>query len=182
MLPTSFLDQTSNWICSKCDSSVPSYHVQEIIDQIGQELHELPKGNSKAAKDFIKIYEKYLHSNHYYLTDVRFALTQLLGHENEKQLPGLSDEDLEYKARLCQAVSDLVKTIAPGNLCTKCIKYCNNGTVLGETRMRGLLMFELHATVAELGRRNPDPQQLVLTLLVIINRFNRFFLINLRIF
>jgi len=34
--------------------------------------------------------------------------------------------------------------------------------------MRGLLMFELHATVAELGRRNPEPQQLVLTLMVIM--------------
>ncbi|XP_066246826.1 SET domain-containing protein SmydA-8-like isoform X1 [Euwallacea similis] len=151
-LPPSFLNQSPNgklpnWTCTKCESPISSYHVQEILDRIGQELHEMPKGNSKAAKEFVQAYEKYLHNNHYYLTDVKFALSQLIGHENELGLPGLGDEALEFKARLCKSVSALVKVLAPG-----------------ETRIRGILMFELHATVAELGRRNPDPHQLSIVL------------------
>ncbi|KAH1025994.1 SET domain-containing protein SmydA-8 isoform X1 [Dendroctonus ponderosae] len=148
ILPSSFLDQSANgklpnWTCNKCESSCNSYHAQEILDRIGQDLHEMEKGTTKAAKDFIKTYEKYLHSNHYYLVDVKLALSQLMGHEDAFGLPAVGDDDLQYKARLCQAIANLVKTLAPG-----------------ESRLRGLLLFELHATVAELGRRNADPQQL----------------------
>lgn len=32
--------------------------------------------------------------------------------------------------------------------------------IAGESRLRGILLFELHATIAELGRRNADPQHL----------------------
>lgn len=74
----------------------------------------MEKGTTKAAKDFIKTYEKHLHSNHYYLIDVKLALSQLIGHENEAGLPTVGDEDLEYKARLCQGIANLVKTLAPG--------------------------------------------------------------------
>lgn len=152
LLPQSFLDKpqngkSANWICSKCSSPTSAHHVYDLLDRIGQDLHELKKGDSRPARQFISMYEKYLHNNHYYLTDVKLALGQLIGHEDSGGLPGVSTEDLELKARLCQGLTKLANTLAPG-----------------ETRMRGLLLFELHAAVAELGRRNGDPHQLTLVL------------------
>lgn len=119
VLPPSFLEQSQNgklpnWICNKCGRTTSSHHVQEVLDRIGQDLSEMKKGDSKVAKDFIKTYEKYLHSNHYYLTDVKLALSQLIGHEDESGLPGVGDEDLELKARLCQSITNLAKCLAPG--------------------------------------------------------------------
>ncbi|XP_050299110.1 SET domain-containing protein SmydA-8-like isoform X2 [Anthonomus grandis grandis] len=152
LLPPTFLDQSrngklQNWVCNKCALTSSSHHVQEILDRVGQDLHEMKKEDSGVAKEFLKNYAKYLHNNHYYLTDVRLALGQLLGHEDDRGLPALTDEDLELKARLCQMVSNLIKTLAPG-----------------ESRIRGLLLFELHAAVAELGRRSCDPHQLIAVL------------------
>ncbi|KAF7283536.1 hypothetical protein GWI33_000340 [Rhynchophorus ferrugineus] len=148
LLPPTFLINNSNekppnWRCSKCCATSTAHHMQDLLDRIGQDLQELPKGESSPAKAFIQTCEKYLHTNHYYLTDVRFALSQLIGHENQRGLPGCSDEDLELKARLCQSLANLLKILAPG-----------------ESRARGLLLYELHATVAELGRRSGDPYNL----------------------
>lgn len=152
ILPQSFLDKpqsgkSANWICSKCNLSTSAHHVNDLLERIGQELYEMKKEDSNAAKHFISTHEKYLHNNHYYLTDVKLALSQLIGHENDRGLPDVSNEHLELKARLCQGVAKLAKTLAPG-----------------ETRIRGLLLFELHASVAELGRRNEDPHQMTFVL------------------
>ncbi|XP_030760590.1 SET domain-containing protein SmydA-8-like isoform X2 [Sitophilus oryzae] len=152
LLPPTFIinnvnEKLPDWKCNKCSSVSSAHHMQDLLDRIGQDLQDLPKGESRAAKDFIKTYEKYLHNNHYYLTDVRFALTQLMGHEDQRGLPGLDEDDVELKARLCQGLSKLIQILAPG-----------------ETRMRGLVLYELHATIAELGRRGGDPHQLTFAL------------------
>ncbi|CAG9767247.1 unnamed protein product [Ceutorhynchus assimilis] len=215
ILPDTFLNQTingklSDWICNKCTSSTSSHHVQEVLDRISQDFNE--KSNSKTVKDFIRSYEKYLHNNHYYLTEMKMILSQMLGHENEDGLPGISDEDLELKAKLCQGVANLVKILAPGinkihsvkTVFSQCkifpvvnlteVKISPDNTVYvflkrffesvqiphpvlfqcnmmrpvytdqSEVRQRGILLYELHAAVAELGRRNPDPHQLTLVL------------------
>ncbi|KAL1497859.1 hypothetical protein ABEB36_008743 [Hypothenemus hampei] len=149
LLPPTFLEQSinrklPNWICNKCSCVNSSNHVQEILDRIGLDFKELPEKDIAAAINFLTIYEKYLHNNHYYLTKVKYTLSQLIGHEHETNLPQISDENLARKAKFCQNIVNLLNILAPG-----------------ESRKKGLILFELHATVAELGRRNADPHQLV---------------------
>ncbi|KAJ8936161.1 hypothetical protein NQ318_016485, partial [Aromia moschata] len=144
LLPKTFIENNNNekgpdWDCNKCEKVVSAYTVQDLLERIGRDLSELPKGVSKDCKEFIETYERYLHRNHYYLTDVKLALSQIIGQEFDGGLPAASDDDLELKARLCQGLANLIKILTPG-----------------EKRARGLLLFELHAAVSEIGRRRGD--------------------------
>uniref|UniRef100_V5I9L0 Protein msta n=1 Tax=Anoplophora glabripennis TaxID=217634 RepID=V5I9L0_ANOGL len=148
LLPKTFIEKNNNekgsdWTCTKCTNVFSAYSAQDLLERIGKDLSDMPKGVSQECKNFIKDYESLLHPNHFYLTDVRLALSQIIGQEGQGGLPAVSDEDLELKARLCQGLVNLFKTLIPG-----------------ETRVRGLLMFELHASIAEIGRRKGDPGDL----------------------
>ncbi|KAJ8915049.1 hypothetical protein NQ315_016024 [Exocentrus adspersus] len=148
LLPNTFIENNNNekgcdWACTKCPNIFSAYAVQDLVERIGKDLADMPKGVSKDCKQFMKENEQFLHPNHFYLTDVKFALSQLIGQEKPGGLPGVSDEDLELKARLCQGLVNLFRILIPG-----------------ESRVRGLLLFELHASMAEIGRRRDDPAEL----------------------
>lgn len=120
LLPKSFIDDEENgkivdWKCSKCPGFMNAYSIQDIMERAGKDLSLLEKGNSNSCKDFISTYESYLHPNHYYMTDVKIALTQILGQEYEGGLPNLSDDDLFLKANLCQGLNNMLKILIPGN-------------------------------------------------------------------
>ncbi|KAL4705998.1 hypothetical protein ACJJTC_005684 [Scirpophaga incertulas] len=83
---------------------------------------------------FINHCSGYLHPSHYYMTDVSLALAQMLG--QERGLAEVDDDRLLLKTQLCRKIADLLETLAPA-----------------ETRLRGSLLFELHAAIAETGRR-----------------------------
>lgn len=126
LLPETFLNDSdidSQWKCTKCQSTRPSYAIHGVLEEIGRKLEGMEKGSSKACKEFITASEEKLHPNHYYITDVKVALAQLIGQELEGGLPAISDEDLEMKARICKKLNDLIETLAPG-ICIQVIhKY-----------------------------------------------------------
>lgn len=146
LLPKTFIDNTTNdkgfdWYCDKCPSILSSYSVQDLLDRIGKDLSEMPKGDIRECKSFINTYEELLHPNHFYLIDVKLALLQLIGNVNDmNELKEIDDEDLELNLKLCQNLVALVRNLVPG-----------------EKRIRGLLLFKLHAAVAEAGRRKASP-------------------------
>lgn len=102
-----------DWTCTKCGKNLHSYAVQDLIDRIGKDLADLPKGVALECKKFIKDYDVLLHPNHFYLTDVKFALSQMIGQDGPGGLPAVSDEDVETKARLCRGLANLFKTLIP---------------------------------------------------------------------
>lgn len=160
LLPKTFLEDTADnlnttWHCNICPNTQPTYNIQDTLAKVGVELSQMPKGQSSACKLFIKNMEKLFHPNHFYLVDVKMALAHLIGQEFNGGLPQVSDEDLRLKAQLCNQLIELGKMLAPA-----------------EKRMIGLLLFELHAAVAEIGRRRATsgeggPEELRLSLLVI---------------
>ncbi|XP_073961933.1 SET domain-containing protein SmydA-8-like [Choristoneura fumiferana] len=129
------LDNKS-WVCNSCKDAVSDAIIQQLLQDIGRELSIMPKGDPDACERFINHCSNYLHPRHYYLTDVSLALAQIIGQESELGLAAISDDRLLLKMQLCRSINDLLETLAPA-----------------ETRLRGSLLFELHAAVAETGRR-----------------------------
>ncbi|XP_056644380.1 uncharacterized protein LOC130450172 isoform X2 [Diorhabda sublineata] len=144
LLPKTFIDNKTNdkgsdWYCNECPSKLSPYAVQDLLDRIGKDLTEMPKDNIKECKNFIDSYEELLHPNHYYLTEVKIALINLIG-EEKNGLRDVSEENLQLKLKFCQNLCDLFKQLTPG-----------------ENKMRGKILYELQATVVEIGRRKADP-------------------------
>ncbi|KAI5712324.1 hypothetical protein M8J76_002915 [Diaphorina citri] len=133
------------WICHDCKKTTPSDDVHKIIVKIGEDLASMEKQNPEACLKFLKMYDggRFLHPNHYYLTDVKIALAQLYGQTNPGGIQDLTDEKLAHKIALCKQLVKLTKTIIPA-----------------EGRIRGIIVFELHASVAELGRRKSNQGQI----------------------
>lgn len=96
----------------------------------------MPKGVSKACKDYIKEAEKYLPKTHYYITDVKLALIQQIGTEKEGGLLEVAQADLDLKLQCCRQILELVEKLTPS-----------------EKRVRGILLFELQAALTEKARR-----------------------------
>ncbi|XP_063625594.1 SET domain-containing protein SmydA-8 [Cydia splendana] len=124
------------WVCRVCKDAVSDAIMQQLLQDIGRELSIMPKGDADACERFINHCSAYLYPRHYYLTDVSLALAQLIGQESELGLASVSDDRLLLKTQLCRSIADLLDTLAPA-----------------EVRLRGTLLFELHAAVAETGRR-----------------------------
>ncbi|KAM3956983.1 SET and MYND domain containing, arthropod-specific, member 1 isoform 1-T2 [Aphomia sociella] len=124
------------WVCNCCKDAVSDEIIQQLLQDIGKELSVMPKGDPDACERFIGHCGNYLHPSHYYMTDVSLALAQMIGQEDELGLVKVSDDRLLLKLQLCRKITDLLETLAPA-----------------ETRLRGTLLYELHAAVADAGRR-----------------------------
>ncbi|XP_023948158.1 SET domain-containing protein SmydA-8 [Bicyclus anynana] len=124
------------WKCGSCKDEVSDGIIQQLLQDIGRELSVMPKGEPDACERFIGHCSSYLHPSHYYMTDVSLALAQMVGQQCEMGLAGVTEDRLLLKTQLCRKIADLLETLAPA-----------------EARLRGSLLFELHAAVAETGRR-----------------------------
>ncbi|XP_069705567.1 SET domain-containing protein SmydA-8 [Periplaneta americana] len=141
MLPENSLSEErelekASWRCARCSALVPARQVLGVLERVGVALTSMQKGDPRACERFLSQFAPELHPNHYYLTDVRLALAQLYGQDSDVGLPGVSDHDLTEKISLCRQLLSLVNALVPA-----------------EHRVRGVLMFELHAAVAEVARR-----------------------------
>ncbi|XP_045477742.1 SET domain-containing protein SmydA-8-like isoform X1 [Harmonia axyridis] len=144
LLPKTFLEKTDNtknsdWHCEKCEETASCFSVQDILERIGTDMIELPKGDPEALKKFIDLNSLYLHPNHYFLTESRLALIQNIG-QSEDGLVNVSDENLDIKAKTAAQLLSLFSVLTPA-----------------ERRLRGMVFFELHAAVSEMGRRSFEP-------------------------
>ncbi|XP_022900342.2 SET domain-containing protein SmydA-8 [Onthophagus taurus] len=141
VLPKSFLEEEKNfdtlWSCGLCNFKMSERLIFEILENIGKQLQTMPKGVISICKNFIRESEKYLSKNHYHLIDVKFALCQVIG-ENPP-LSEVSDSDLEFKTRICNQLLEVVRILVPA-----------------EKRILGVVLFELHAAIAEMGRRKVE--------------------------
>ncbi|XP_026322771.1 SET domain-containing protein SmydA-8 [Hyposmocoma kahamanoa] len=124
------------WICNSCKDIVTDAIIQQLLQDIGKELSVMPKEDPDACEKFISHCSAYLHPYHYYMTDVSLALAQMIGQDHNEGLAGVMDDRLLLKTQLCKKIADLLECLAPA-----------------ETRVRGSLLFELHAAIAETGRR-----------------------------
>ncbi|XP_014209828.1 protein msta-like [Copidosoma floridanum] len=142
MLPPTFLTpEVPDYECDKCGDSVSSNEVDEELERMGRDLAGMRKNDPETCRAFARRHGSALHANHFYMTDVKLALAQLIG-QQVGGLPTLPDETVSEKILLCKNIDELLRVIVPS-----------------ENRVRGLVLFEMHAAVAEFGRRR-DKEQL----------------------
>ncbi|XP_034946527.1 SET domain-containing protein SmydA-8-like [Chelonus insularis] len=138
LLPETFITTNKklpDYVCAKCQDSTSWDTIEIKLESIGIELARMKKDDIDACKQFIQRHSQTLHDNHFYLVDVKLALVQLIG-QQDGGLPALSDELLNEKISLCKKLDQLLQTLVPA-----------------EHRIRGLILFEAHAGIAEYGRR-----------------------------
>lgn len=125
-----------------------------MLEKIGIDISEMKKNDIKACKSFIADNATVLHENHFYNTDIKLALAQIIGQEIGG-LPAVDDELLKEKITLCKKLNDLFCLLIPGEIVYSQMKIsiATANVVPAENRVRGLLLFEMHAAVAEFGRR-----------------------------
>ena len=104
----------TTWRCNRCLVSESAPKVLSVLERLGVALSSMQKGDPQACRRFLEQYSTQLHPNHYYFTDVRIALGQLLGQNCDMGLPGVSDQDLAEKICLCRKVLVLVNTLVQG--------------------------------------------------------------------
>lgn len=143
---------TAAWTCLTCHSSSSAEDVVTVIADASTHLSTLDKSNLNDCKKYIKEFEKKFHHHHYLLTDVKLAITQIL----DAGVGNLAEDDLMLKLQYCRQLNKLITKLVPA-----------------ENRCRGVLLFGLHAALAEIGRRKSnrreiDPADLKNNLLVSI--------------
>lgn len=117
---------------------------------------------------YIEHYSKWLPPNHHYICDVELTLTQAIGAGDSRNLQLISDKQLQKKIDLCEKLLRVFNILAAG-ICINFILNQSNNVFffflitliliscnwisVAESRCLGALHFELHAALAELGRR-----------------------------
>nr|XP_012144345.1 PREDICTED: uncharacterized protein LOC100876879 isoform X3 [Megachile rotundata] len=146
VLPKTFLgDHREDYVCTNCTTVVPLEIIEETLEDIGIHLSEMRKNDIDVCKEFLNRYKNVLHPNHFYNIDVTIALAQLIGQQSG--LEAVEEELLVEKKESCKKLDNLLKLLAPA-----------------ENRIRGLILFEMHATLAELSRRRTDGDTVLLLL------------------
>ncbi|XP_055372325.1 SET domain-containing protein SmydA-8 [Condylostylus longicornis] len=135
-LPLSLETLNSQWRCLKCQKTLEIAYVTDILDRAGKDLAAMEKGNADHCKRYINHYTKWLPKQHHYICEVKVALAQLIGSGGPEILQSITNDELNKKIELCREQIGLFEKLAPS-----------------EARMLGLLCFELHAALAERGRR-----------------------------
>ncbi|CRK93100.1 CLUMA_CG006491, isoform A [Clunio marinus] len=135
LTPASLGDWNNDWRCTNCSNKMSIDSVNKFINHAGQDLSAMEKENEDNCIKFIEHYSKWLSPNHFYITDVKIALAQIIG-SGFNGIQQVTIERLLLKAKICKELIDLIEKIVPN-----------------EARILGLIKFELHTAYAEIGRR-----------------------------
>lgn len=108
-------DVVPDYVCDKCGFKMSSARADDVLEEIGKDLASLERGDLKACRAFIKRHDKAIHDNHFYMTDVKVVLAQMIG-QTEKGLTDLDDETLSEKILLGKKLTDLLEIIVPGGV------------------------------------------------------------------
>ena len=120
LTPSDPMDHSSTWECNVCKKTEPANYVSAVIRSIGEELVRLERGNPEACQSFVKKHSQNLNPNHYYLMDVKLALSQMIGGQNQGngaqtgELNDLHEKDLVQKQKLCMEILNVANKISPG--------------------------------------------------------------------
>jgi len=129
----------ADWTCVCCSATQTSKFVSAVTQSIGEELVSLEKGSIEACQSFIKKHSQNLHPNHYYLMDIKLALCQMIGQSAAGQgheIFNLTEKELLYKQKIGMELLEVANIISPGI-----------------SRLRGVILYELQATLACYARR-----------------------------
>ncbi|KAJ6640179.1 SET domain-containing protein SmydA-8, isoform A [Pseudolycoriella hygida] len=133
VVSTDPLDESASWKCMVCMNIISSSATSQTLSAIQNEANGVeitlftPEGIGKCEYLLKKLKHK-LHPNHFIQIDLRQNLIKMLGRTPGYQLNELSDIQLKYKIDLCYQILSLLHVLHPG-----------------QTRVRAMLLYELHA-------------------------------------
>ncbi|CAB3230749.1 unnamed protein product [Arctia plantaginis] len=136
------LDDEAPWSCNEknCGFKTSSSAVRKLLAVVQTEIDQLDALEPGPAaieqrEAMINKYKSVFHPRHALLLSVKHSLAQLYGRVEGYNIDELPDLMLERKADFCRLVLKTLDVITPG-----------------ETRMRGMIMYELHAPLMFLAR------------------------------
>ncbi|CAH1104725.1 unnamed protein product [Psylliodes chrysocephalus] len=139
ILSTDPLDDKCEWKCTHCEYKTNAVAIRKVFAAIQTDLDGVeytfgPEG-IEARETLYKKYKSVLHPKNSYMTILRSGLVQLYGKAEGYALSDLPDLILERKVELCNQLLEVLDVIEPGN-----------------SRIRGLILFELHGPLMVLAR------------------------------
>lgn len=140
ILINNFTDEDAPWKCIECINTISSSVTCQTLSAIQREVNSVepmlftPEGIGK-CEYLLKKFKHKLHPNHFIQIDLRQNLIKMLGRTAGYQLNELSDIQLKYKIDLCYQVLSVLNVLHPG-----------------QTRIRAMLLYELHAPIFLCGK------------------------------
>lgn len=101
-----------------------------LVTRLYDELDALGGSDINQIEMFMAKYSKTLHENHYVFLSAKHSLCQLYGKIDGFLINELSVEQLKRKERYCKTLLEVIDVLEPG---------CS--------RLRGVILYELHAPV-----------------------------------
>ncbi|XP_023947091.2 SET domain-containing protein SmydA-8 [Bicyclus anynana] len=142
ILASNPLDNEAPWNCTdkKCGFKTSSAAMRKMLAVVQAELDQLdalPLGPEaiEMREATLRKYKSVFHPCHSMLLSLKHALAQLYGRVEGYTLDELPDLVLERKIEFCRLVLKTLDVISPG-----------------ESRMRGMMIYELHAPLMYLAR------------------------------
>lgn len=134
---TNPLDQEANWKCDRCTYSLCSKSLVKLLDKLNNELESIDPHDVPGLEGFLKKYQSSLRPNHYLLLSAKYSLCQVYGRINGYLIHEMSLDDIKRKEKYCRDFLTVIDVLEPGL-----------------TRLRGLIMYELHAPIMVLSTRS----------------------------
>ncbi|XP_055627614.1 SET domain-containing protein SmydA-8 [Toxorhynchites rutilus septentrionalis] len=145
VLPTDPLDQNAEWKCKTCTYTVSAKNVNQLLDKLFKEVDAIDGNSVQLYEEFIEKYRNVLHENHYLFLSAKHSLCQLYGKIEGYLLPEMTLEQVKHKETLCRDLLTLVDKYEPGL-----------------SRLRGVVMYELHAPIMVLSQYQFQTKQITL--------------------
>lgn len=146
ILSTNTLNQDAEWKCSKCDYKILGKLVLNLLNNLYDELEKVDGNDIEGYEKFLAKYRNVLHQNHYIFLSVKHNLTSLYGKSDGYLINEMTIEMLKHKEKYCREFLEIVNILEPGY-----------------SRLRGVVIYELHAPVmvqitreCESGKMNND--------------------------
>ncbi|EDW66288.2 SET domain-containing protein SmydA-8 isoform X2 [Drosophila virilis] len=129
------LDQSADWACDRCAHRLSAVQLERLLDRINDDLESIDVHDIPALENFLARYREVLRPNHYLLLSAKYSLCQTYGRIEGYLLPELSPQDIARKERYCREFLAVIDLLEPGL-----------------TRLRGVIMYELHAPIMVLAQ------------------------------
>ncbi|XP_045511341.1 SET domain-containing protein SmydA-8-like isoform X1 [Colias croceus] len=140
LLPVDPLKATSAWHCLSCELRVPNSNICAIQSALGSLLGSLDFENVGDLEKFVlnRLF-KYVPKTNQIAVDLQCRIIWEFGEKDGFRWHELSEARLSLKESLCRST---LRTLA--------------ALGLGDAHLRGLLLYHLHASLAERARRCPE--------------------------
>lgn len=138
---SSFVDSRAAWKCNKCSVEDSAENVNRLLKALQVEIEST--SSVESMENLLEKFESVLHSNHFIVISIKNSLIESYGHLKGHLLSELPDALLRRKIELCEDVMAILNVFESG-----------------KSRARGLMMYELHASIAFLAQSRHQMESL----------------------